>query len=154
MERLNEMWLLHPSAAWLAIGVALLAAETVTGSGWLLWPAAAALLPAGMTAFWFRDDIGVQWVIFAVAAIALTWIGRRYLRQWPRTPGNLNDPKAALVGQLGEVTSVASHGQCRVFVGGKEWAAQADEPSQLAAGQRVEVLAVIGGARLQVKAAA
>jgi membrane protein implicated in regulation of membrane protease activity len=153
MERLYGMWLAHPSAAWLAIGVALLALETVTGSGWLLWPAAAALLPAGLTALWFRGDPGAQWAIFAAAAIALTWIGRRYLRHWPQKPHDLNDPKGLLVGQLGEVTSVADHGQCRVFVGGKEWAAEAEEATGLKTGQRVQVLAVIGGARLQVKAA-
>jgi membrane protein implicated in regulation of membrane protease activity len=55
-----------------------------------------------------------------------------------------------MIGQVGQVTSVTDHGQCRVMVGGKEWAAEADggDPTQ---GQRVEVVAVIGGARLQVK---
>ncbi|MHA4875544.1 hypothetical protein, partial [Enterococcus faecium] len=67
MERLYVLWLTHPSAAWIAIGVALLAAETITGSGWLLWPAAAALLPAGVTAVWLRQEIGWQWAIFASA---------------------------------------------------------------------------------------
>lgn len=153
MERLNQLWLVHPSAAWIAIGVALLALETVTGSGWLLWPAAAALLPAGITAVWLRDDPGLQWALFAVASIALTWVGRRYLRHWPSQPHDLNDAKGALVGQTGEVTSVAEHGKCRVFVGGKEWAAEADMDAALAQGQRVEVLAVIGGARLRVKLA-
>lgn len=153
MERLNVIWLAHPSAAWIAIGVALLAAETVTGSGWLLWPAAAALLPAGITAIWLREDIGWQWAIFAVAAIALTWLGRRYLRHWPERPSDINDSKAALIGQAGEVTSVATHGRCRVFVGGKEWAAEAGDSTVLSTGQKVEVLAVIGGARLRVKPA-
>lgn len=150
MERFYQLWLGHPSAAWIAIGVALLALETVTGSGWLLWPAAAALAPAAVSAFWLRDDIGAQWILFSVAAIALTWLGRRYLRHWPSTPHDLNDARQAMIGQVGQVTSVTDHGQCRVMVGGKEWAAEADggDPTQ---GQRVEVVAVIGGARLQVK---
>lgn len=152
MERLYLVWLGHPSAAWLAIGVMLLALEVVSGSGWLLWPAAAALLPAGVTAFWFRDDIGVQWAIFALAALALTWLGRRYLRQWPTQPTDINDARKAMIGEVGQVTSVTDHGQCRVMVGGKEWAAQSDTAP--ITGQRVEVTAVIGGARLQVRAAA
>jgi len=152
MERFYHLWLGHPSAAWIAIGVALLALETVTGSGWLLWPAAAALAPAAVSAFWLRDDIGAQWILFAVTAIALTWLGRRYLRHWPQTPHDMNDARKAMIGQVGQVTSVTDHGQCRVMVGGKEWAAQTDgaAPTQ---GQQVEVVAVIGGARLQVKPA-
>jgi membrane protein implicated in regulation of membrane protease activity len=153
MERLYQMWLSHPSAAWIAIGAALLAIEAITGSGWLLWPAAAALFPAGVTAFFFRDDIGAQWAIFAVTALVLTWLGRRYLRQRPPAPGDLNNARAELIGQVGQVTSVADHGQFRVMVGGKEWAAEGEGLSP-AAGQRVEVVGVIGGARLQVKSAA
>lgn len=153
MERLYNLWLGHPSAAWIAIGVALLALETVTGSGWLLWPAAAALLPAAVSAFWLRDDVGAQWALYAVTAIALTWIGRRYLRQWPQTPTDINDARKAMIGQVGQVTSASSHGQCRVMVGGKEWAAEAADGSQPEAGARVEVLAVIGGAKLQVRQA-
>lgn len=152
MERLYQMWLAHPSAAWIAIGVVLLAAETLTGSGWLLWPAAAALAPAAITAVWLRDDVGAQWAVFSVAAIVLTWLGRRYVRHWPQTPHDINDPRRAVIGQLGQVTSVSDHGQCRVMVGGKEWAAEA-EGGAPQAGQRVEVIAVIGGARLQVRPA-
>ena len=152
MERLYQMWLVHPSAAWIAIGVALLAIETLTGSGWLLWPAAAALAPAGITAFWLRDDVGAQWALFSAAAIVLTWIGRRWLKSRPQTPHDINDARKAVIGQMGQVTSVSDHGQCRVMVGGKEWAAEA-EGGAPAAGQRVEVIAVIGGARLQVRPA-
>lgn len=150
MERLYLMWLAHPSAAWIAVGALLLAVEAITGSGWLLWPAAAALAPAALSVFLFRDDIGAQWALFAVTAIALTWIGRRYLRSRPSGQTDINDARAAVVGQVGQVTSVSGHGQCRVFVAGKEWAAEAGDSSPHA-GQRVEVVAVVGGARLQVK---
>jgi membrane protein implicated in regulation of membrane protease activity len=150
MERVYQLWLGHPSAAWIAIGVAVLALETVTGSGWLLWPAAAALAPAAVTAVWLRGDIGAQWILFAVTAIALTWLGRRYLRHWPQIPHDINNARKAMIGQVGQVTSVTDNGQCRVMVGGKEWAAETDGAAP-AQGQRVEVVAVIGGARLQVR---
>ena len=151
MERLYLLWLSHPSAAWLAIGAALLAMEVLTGSGWLLWPAAATLVPAGLTAIVFRDEIGAQWAVFALTAIALTWLGRRYLRHTGATPTDINDARAAVIGQIGKVTSADGADACRVMVGGKEWAADPVEGLKPNPGDRVEVVAVIGGARLQVK---
>lgn len=150
MERLYLLWLGHPSAAWIAIGAALLAIEVVTGSGWLLWPAAATLVPAALTTVVFRDDVGAQWAIFAVVAIALTWLGRRYLRRHPAA-GEINDPRADVVGQIGRVTGVTAPGEFRVMVAGKEWAAETSTDSSPTEGERVQVTAVIGGARLQVR---
>jgi membrane protein implicated in regulation of membrane protease activity len=152
MDQLYFLWIAHPAAAWIALGVVLLAAEAVTGSGWLLWPAAAALAPALVSLVAFRDEVGAQWILFALTAIVLTWIGRRYLRTWPRTPHDINDARGAMIGQVGQVTSVSDHGQCRVMVGGKEWAAESPG-AHPHAGERVQVTAVIGGARLQVKPA-
>lgn len=152
MERLYLLWLGHPSAAWIAIGAALLAIEVVTGSGWLLWPAAATLVPAALTTVVFRDDIGAQWAIFAVVAIALTWLGRRYLHRHPAPQREINDPRADVVGQIGRVTGVTAPGQFRVMVAGKEWAAETLAPESPNEGQRVEVTAIIGGTRLLVRA--
>jgi len=39
-----------------------------------------------------------------------------------------------------------------VFVDGKEWSAELDAADALAAGAKVEVIAVLGGARLRVRA--
>ena len=147
-------WMSHPAAIWTAAGAVLLAVEMMTGSGWLLWPAAATAVPALIALGGLKDDIALQAIVFAATAIVLTVIGRRYLRHLighhPRS--DLNDPKAALVGAVGHVTSTGLHGECRVFVGGKEWAAETEGAAPVS-GARVEVLRVIGGARLAVRAA-
>ena len=148
-------WIYHPAAIWTAAGAVLLAVEMMTGSGWLLWPAAAAAVPALLALGGAKDDVALQAIVFAATAIVLTVIGRRYLRHLighhPRS--DLNDPKAALIGAVGQVTSAGDHGQCRVFVGGKEWAAETEGEQTPISGARVEVLRVIGGARLAVRAA-
>lgn len=148
-------WIYHPAVIWTAAGAALLAVEMLTGSGWLLWPAAATAVPALLALGGMKDDIALQAIVFAAAAIVLTALGRRYLRhligRHPRS--DLNDPKAALIGAKGQVTSAGDHGQCRVFVDGKEWAAEMDGGATPISGARIEVLRVIGGARLAVRAA-
>ncbi|MDB5455543.1 MAG: NfeD family protein, partial [Caulobacter sp.] len=63
---------------------------------------------------------------------------------------DLNDPSARLLGRRGEAVGGFDHGQGRVFVDGKEWAAVAQEPVP-AAGSGVEVVAV-DGATLTVRA--
>ena len=148
-------WIYHPAAIWTAAGAVLLAVEMMTGSGWLLWPAAATLVPALVALFVGKDDLALQAILFAATAIVLTVLGRRFLKNvtifHPHT--DMNDPKAALIGAFGQVTSASDHGQCRVFVGGKEWAAETDSGATPISGARVEVLRVIGGARLAVRAA-
>ena len=46
MGNLDAFWLTHPFWGWLALGAVLLVTELMTGSGWLLWPAAAAAVVA------------------------------------------------------------------------------------------------------------
>ncbi len=145
-------WIYHPAVMWTAAGAVFLAVEMLSGSGWLLWPAAATLVPAMVAVFGFRDDIALQAILFAATAIVLTVIGRRYLKNLPglRPHHDMNDQRAALIGAFGEVTSSEANGKCRVMVGGKEWAAESEGVAP-ASGAKVEVLAVIGGARLSVR---
>ena len=42
MGLVGDLYLSHPAWAWAASAAVLLAVELVTGSGWLLWPAASA----------------------------------------------------------------------------------------------------------------
>ncbi len=42
MSDLSDFYLSHPLWIWAALGAGLLAIEVAAGSGWLLWPAAAA----------------------------------------------------------------------------------------------------------------
>ncbi len=150
MDQAAILFFAHPFWTWIAIGGLFLIGELVTGSGWLLWPAGAAALVAVVTRF---VDLGPgDIVLFALAAIAATYVGRRYLR--PAGPGNggdINDPAPRLVGQLGEAVAPFKAGVGRVFVDGKEWAAELDGGGELEAKSRVEVVEILGGARLKVR---
>jgi membrane protein implicated in regulation of membrane protease activity len=142
----------HPFWAWIAIGGVFLIGELMTGSGWLLWPAAAAAVVAvtsQLVALIWPEQI----VLFVVAAVVFTYVGRRFLRPAPKGASDVNDPAPRLVGCEGETVSAFQAGLGRVFVDGKEWAAELDSGGDLAPKSKVKVLEILGGARLKVTAA-
>ncbi|HEY1448673.1 MAG TPA: NfeD family protein, partial [Caulobacteraceae bacterium] len=127
------------------------AVEVITGSGWLLWPAGSAALTA-IAVLILPVSPPEAVALFGVLTIVTTYIGRRYIRGAPPAPNDVNNPLTRLVGHRGEAAT-AFEGDCgRVFVDGKEWSAVLDGPGPLAAGAKVEVLEVLGGARLRVRA--
>jgi hypothetical protein len=150
---LPELAIAHPLWTWLAVAAAFGAVEVVTGSGWLLWPAAAGLITAGVTLV-----APLAWpeaiVLFGVLTIIATYLGRRYLRPAAKGAGaDVNDPNLRLVGHTGTAVSAFENGQGRVFVDGKEWSAIIDDGAgALTSGSRVKVAAVLTGARLRVTA--
>jgi len=142
-------WLLqHPFALWLAIGAVLLAVEVATGSGWLLWPAGSAAV-MGLLGLAYHFELNMQLVIFALLTIVTTLVGRRF---FPRVAlgGDINDTRSRLAGLDGVAASDFQGNQGRVFVDGKEWAADLEGGPSLASGMRVVVVGV-KGSRLTVK---
>jgi membrane protein implicated in regulation of membrane protease activity len=86
-------------------------------------------------------------------AIVATYLGRRYMRPAGEGDANdINDLTPRLVGRQGEAVAAFKAGVGRVFVDGKEWAAELDGGGDLAAKSKVEVTEILGGARLKVKA--
>lgn len=143
-------WLLqHPFALWLAIGAVLLAAEVGTGSGWLLWPAASAAV-IGLLGLVWHFDVNMQLVIFAILTIVTTLAGRHF---FPRAiaGGDINDTRSRLAGLDGIAAGDFQGGRGRVFVDGKEWAAELEGASTLGSGMKVIVVGV-NGSCLTVKA--
>jgi hypothetical protein len=138
----------HPFWGWLALGAVLLAAELATGSGWLLWPAACAGLVALLTAF-VPISAPIAVVIFAVLTIVTTIISRRMMGP-PPPHSDLNDPTGRIVGHHGMAVTAFVNGAGRVFVDGKEWAAETDADATPMLEQRVEVTGV-NGAILKVR---
>lgn len=138
-------WLisLDPFWVWIAIAALLVTAEVSTGSGWLLWPAGAAVVVAVLTAV---ADLGLpmELAIFAVVTSVSALLGRRFLPKALMSTPDINDNVGRLVGHEGRMVGVD-----RVFIDGKDWAAVADEA--LEAGQRVEVVAAQGSV-LRVRA--
>ncbi|MBO9558209.1 MAG: NfeD family protein [Caulobacter sp.] len=144
MDGLMQFYVTHPFWVWLAIGAVFLAVELATGTGWLLWPAASALL-VGLLTLVVQPGLPVELGLFAVLAIATTALARRFLRPVLEA-GNpdLNDPSLRLVGRDGEALAGFENGKGRVFVDGKEWAAVAPDGDPPAAGQKVLVVGIDG----------
>ena len=93
-DRMN-MW------AWWAIAGVILIAELLTGTTYLLWPAAAAFL----TGFVAMETFGVSWPIqlgvFIVLTLPLLWAGDRWVRPALKSGSDsgLNDRSGRMVGQ-------------------------------------------------------
>lgn len=138
---------------WLALGLICLAAEAMTGSSYLLWPAAAAGLTALLAAI-MPGDGQTQTAFFAAAAIVLTLFGRRIVRErWlaPSENESLNERGAQLVGAIGEAAADFAHGSGSVKLGDTIWRAQTSET--LRAGDAVLVTGVHGATLLVRKSA-
>lgn len=128
MDAIAGFYALHPFWLWLAVAAIFLAVEVSTGTGWLLWPAASAFV-VGLLAEVLRPGLVIELGLFAVLTIATTYLARRFLRPVldPTSP-DLNDPLQRLIGQRGQVLSTFEQGRGRVFIDGKDWAAETDEP--------------------------
>ncbi len=152
MGELLTMAANHPFWIWAALAAALLGAEGLTGSGWLLWPATCAAVMAVLTLV-FRFDVVQAVGLYAALTIASTYLGRRFI---PQLAGDdhrdINDATGRLIGHHGKTVGVFSGRAGRVFIDGKEWAATSDTELDLPAGSAVEVTG-IEGAHLKVRPA-
>jgi membrane protein implicated in regulation of membrane protease activity len=152
MDTVGAFYFAHPFWSWLAVGAVFLIAEVTTGSGWLLWPAGSAAAVGVVSLAAPRLGGGWELVLFAAATVVSTIAGRRWMRGAHKEGPNINDAKARLIGHPGEASHTFEAGLGRVFVDGKEWSAELADADVLAAGAKVEVIAVLGGARLKVRA--
>ena len=151
MHALAQIYLAHPFWAWLALGAVLLAAEVVTGSGYLLWPAASAVAVALISGFGLGAP--VELTAFAGLTIATTLVARRYLPSPFRPKGpDITDSHNRIIGHQGHAASAFASGHGRVFVDGKEWAAELADGGELPLGASVKVVGVLSGASLRVEA--
>ncbi len=147
---------LHGFWIWAALAAGLLALEVATGSGWLLWPAASAAVVAILVKT-MGLSLEAAVLTFVVLTLVTTLLARRFLpRSLFHHPHDINDNVGRLVGHHGTAVAPFKGRAGRVFIDGKEWAAELDEGqgqgSALAAGAEVEVTGV-AGARLKVRAA-
>jgi len=152
MDQAAALFFDHPFWSWFAIAGIFLIGELMTGSGWLLWPAGSAAV-VGVLAFFAPIGWPLELILFVATAIVSTYVGRRFLRPTPRVKGDINELAPRLLGKEAETAIPFKAGLGRVFVDGKEWAAELDGGGDLAAKSKVEVVEILGGARLRVKAA-
>jgi len=119
---------LDPHYVWLAIGLALAAAEMAVPGVFLIWLAGAAII-TGLIAWVAPVGLPLQIVIFAALAIIAVFSGRLYLRANPVQSADpmLNDRGGQLVGQQVIVTHAIDGGTGRVKHGDTEWLARGPE---------------------------
>jgi inner membrane protein len=144
--------LVTPFWAWAALAAVILVAELLSGSGWLLWPSASAAAMAFLSlAVRLQGAVAVG--VFAALTILTTLLGRRIWRRVQTDYGaDINDNIARLVGHRGRAASAFQGRTGRVFIDGKEWAAELDDGEALEIGALVHVTGV-DGSRLRVRPA-
>lgn len=150
MATLAEILATQPFWFWAGLAAALLAVEAATGTGWLLWPAASSGVVALAALVLDPGWVG-QAALFAVLTLVTTFGARRFFpRGGAAAPGDINDTSARLLGQPARSVSAFHHGEGRIALDGKEWAAELEGGGALAAEAEVEVTG-IRGAILQVR---
>lgn len=119
---MNLLETIDPHWSWLALGLVLAIGEMVIPGVFLIWLAIAAIL-TGLLAWAVSIGVPVQIVIFAVLAIALVFMGKRYLRRNPIEPVDpaMNDRGARLQGEIVTITHAIDGGSGRARHGDTEW---------------------------------
>ncbi len=159
----SDFWLMGPMDqqafwVWLTLGILLLGVETLIGTTWLMWMAAAAGLVAVACLTTLPLGLPLQIAVFIVLTLIPGVFARRIMRL-PGTKGHLDDPNARMIGRRAIVLSgfgpVVGGGRTgRVMFDGVEWPAVIEESTDtqapLDAEDRVEIAAVLDG-RLFVK---
>lgn len=133
------------SPTWLVIGFALLILELVTGTTYILWPAAAALL-LGVLLFAVPMGWQAQLLLFAIMSVIFLFVGDRYIRpkmHGPTDAPDLNQRGAQMIGMRVRAVTDFEAGRGRVKVGDSEWSARMDD-GDATNGQDLKVLRVDG----------
>ena len=150
MDGLTHLYQTQPFWSWAGLSAALLTIEIITGSGWLLWAAASAGVTAAAV-LGLRLSFPMALLVFALLTMASTLLARRYFPRSAVAHGHdINDNVARLVGHRGAAVAAFTSGAGRVFIDGKEWAAEVEGSEPLGAGDTVKVTGV-DGARLKVR---
>jgi membrane protein implicated in regulation of membrane protease activity len=137
-----------PALVWLVVGLALVAAEVLSGDFVLLMFGGGALAAAGASAV----GLGLPGAagVFAVASVLLLFavrpvLRRRLHRSTPHTPTRAE----ALVGGTATVVARVDGQGGRVRIGDDEWSARAFDGAQvIEPGERVTVVRIAGATAL------
>jgi len=131
---------------WVAFGIALGAIEMATMSFFLIWPALAALLMAGVVAIAPPMSGEMIVALWAILSIALTFLGRSLMHRYGdggEPESNLNSRSARLVGRKAQVLDWA-HGEGSVEIDGMRWKAISENRDAAALAGPVEIISADG----------
>jgi membrane protein implicated in regulation of membrane protease activity len=142
--------------SWLVLGLALVIAEVIAPTFWLLWPGLAALVIGLTVTVTGPFDWRVQALCFAALSIVLTLLGRRFVANRAKIPAEapqLNRRAEQYKGRVVKVAEGFAAGRGRVRVDDTIWIAETGDGSNPALDEAVEVTDVQGTV-LKVKRAA
>lgn len=129
---------------WMIVGVLLLILEVITGTTYILWPAAAALA-VGVLAYVLPLGWEMQFLLFFILSAVLLVVGHVYIR--PKMeggePSDLNDRARSMVGMRVKAIADFETGKGRVQVGDTQWRAAMDTGTAVA-GEELTVMSVKG----------
>lgn len=129
---------------WMILGVLLLILEVVTGTTYILWPAAAALA-VGVLAYILPLGWEMQFLLFFILSAVLLVVGHVYVR--PKMeggePSDLNDRARSMIGMRVKAIADFETGQGRVQVGDTQWRA-AMNSGDAKAGEELRIVSVKG----------
>ena len=159
----GDFWLMGPMGpqafwVWLTLGILLLGAETLLGTTWMMWMAAAAGIVAVACLTTLPLGLPMQVAVFATLTLIPGLFAKRIMKL-PGTKGLLDDPGAGMVGRRAVVLSgfgpvAGGERTGRVMFDGVEWPAVIEESmdtqAPLRAEDAVEIAVVLDG-RLFVK---
>ena len=136
-------WLL-----WCIVAVLLTIGEIFTPGLFFLGPVALAAVAAAVVAT-LGGGLGIELLVFIVAAIASLAVLRPIARRHLHMPAKLRTGTAALVGTRGlAIERIDVHGG-RVKIGGELWSARAfDETQVIEPGAQVEIVKIEGATAL------
>ena len=159
MAILQALYQQDPYWLWLSLASLLVALSLATGSGALMWPAAAAVAAGAPGLMGLRVGLPVEagvFLILALVMLALAPVGPRRAAPKPED-APAPDRRVAqgqpgrLIGRIGRASGEFANGVGRVWIDGVEWAAELDGAAEsLPAGEPVRITKVVGGVRLQV----
>jgi len=138
---------------WGILGLTLLGVEMLTGTLYILWFAAAALLLSLVT--WLYPAMPMTWqlLVYAVLSLGTLFLYRQYYDKNERDY-NVGQSQGDEIGLVGEViATILPHQAGRIrfaqgVMGSKEWNAVSDQTIEI--GQQATIVAIEGNA-LRVK---
>jgi inner membrane protein len=146
MEQIIETLAGAGAWRWLALAALLFAAELMTGTAYLLWLSAAAVLTAMVIALPGEISIATELLLFAIFAIASTLFGRKAFKPgtFKSEQPSLNAPEQRHIGSRAVAVTDFAGGEGRVALGDTQWSAQTLDGSSPPDGAGLVVVSVHG----------
>jgi len=144
MDTIVNMLESMSATKWIILGVLLFILEVVTGTTYILWPAAGALI-IGLLVYILPLGWEMQFILYVLLSVVLLVIGHTHIRPKMKggEPSDLNDRARAMVGMRVRAIADFDTGTGRVQVGDTQWRA-AMENGDAKAGEELKVLSVKG----------